>query len=487
MDGRSPERSLGKFSPRVYAKYPELDQVLLHYLGIEELIDRHTVNPELFESQSSLNFLTQRFILAPASTFRAFLLQYDRKYATVRSYFLPGALPKEILLKAAEAGNLQAFYTGIKLYPKYRNPKFLNQALSSAALGGHQVMIELVKDLGGHDVMSELIGTVAGGHLANLKSMLSKMEGPEPVYSRLTKVAVVKGQLDTLKYLTSLWAPTLAEWNKLFTHAGASGNQEVIDYLVSRGPDNYTKLIQGAIGYNHIDLANKYLDKPGLNYSDIFRSAYYGHKLDLAKFIAAGRTIDQDVLDECLKYHDQTPEAIEYLISLGASNYTGLVASFAGGNDLELFKQYYKEPGIDYEYVFSFALKYGNLEVASYMIEKNLIDLGRKDLNNYLRAIRVVNLKLFELLFRLGATDYNSVVKVGLSTDNLTLVKKYFDRSSLEVNRAFIKASSLKIYKYLLSKGTITQDTLDLALRIQRRSGPSIETAYLMSIGGNWR
>jgi hypothetical protein len=488
MDGRSPERSPGKFSPRVYAKYPELDQVLLHYLGIEELIDRHTVNPELFESQSSLNFLTQRFDLTPASTFRAFLLQYDRKYATVRSYFLPGAESEAILLKAAEAGNLEAFYTGIKLYPKYRNPKFLNHALNSAALGGHQVMIDLVKDLGGHDVMSELIGTVEGGHLAKLKTLLEITSLDTSRLYLLAISATYSGQLTTLKYLTSLQTIELKDYNYLLFEAGSNGNPVVIDYLISLGADDYSQLIESLIQNNYVDLALKYLDKPGLDYSNIFFSAFMINNLTLARLLATGRTINPNILDGLIAHIPKhvTSEGIDYLISLGAVNYSGLIDAILHHNRLDLFKQYYKCPGIDYMHVFNSALGEGRTKFLKFMLKHRLIKLTPTDLNKYLAIVELDDLSTFELLFSLGASNYAYVVRKALDLSKLKLADKYFDQANLDLNKLFREADAIEVYKYLSSKGSITQATLNFTLNKlsrSRRRHFSREKAYLITLG----
>jgi hypothetical protein len=215
------------FSPQIYSNYPVLDSVLLHYLDIESIVARHQVNPAVFETQGSLNLLAQRFDLPPSLSFPAFLAGYDAKYATIRSYSLPDAVPIRIILKAAEAGELQAFYLGLRRNPKYKNPTFLNRALIRAARGGHQVMIDLIKDLGGTSSESELIGTSEGGHLEKLKLLIARGNQLSRVLLvQLTNYAVKFGQLATVKYLITLWIPTRTDLKYLIRSAGKVGTKQ---------------------------------------------------------------------------------------------------------------------------------------------------------------------------------------------------------------------------------------------------------------------
>jgi hypothetical protein len=318
------------FSPQIYSNYLVLDSVLIYYLDIESLIQRHQVNPSAFETQESLNLLARRFDLPPSRTFSAFLARYDAKYPTVRSYFQPGAKPKRIMLRAAEAGNLQAFYLGIRRNSKYKTPTLLNIALRRAARGGHQAMIDLIKDLGGTSFKQEVLGTAEGGHLEKLKRLIS--DGQNLSRDRLFEVtddAFKFGQLTTVKYLTTLWMLDSFQWTHFARSAGYSGNQSIIDYVISQGVvgGNYTQVILGAISGGHLELAIRYMEKPGLDYPAIFRQAVRWNYLDLAKLLAQDLRIDQAVLNDLMSCVSgkTTYETIEYLISLGGYNYHDLI------------------------------------------------------------------------------------------------------------------------------------------------------------------
>jgi hypothetical protein len=455
------------FSPQIYANYPVLDSVLIYYLDIESLIQRHQVNPAAFETRESLNLLAQRFDLPASTTFLAFLDSYDAKYPTVRSYFLPGADPEAIILKAAEAGNLQAFYLGLRLNPEYKDSYVLNQALRLASRAGHQAMIDLIKDLGGTSFKQEVRGTAEGGHLEKLKCLISQGPNlPQNVLSQLTGDAARYGQLAAFKYLTILWTPLPYQWKSFAWAAGESGNQGMIDYVISQGEINYTPAILGAIIRGHLELAILYMDKPGLNYTSIFSQAFNLNYLDLAKLVARDHRINRKVLNELMEYDEPTTtyETIDYLISLGWNNYDGLVNQLAINDQIELFRRYYLGPGVDLIHVLNLGLENSSLEVVKFMLEHQLVPVTPDELNSYLTLV-AFNPELIALLFSLGATDYGIIVERGLIQGDLELAEKYFDQAlGLKLNAIFKRCTKIPVYQYLLSQGQIKQKTIDTTI-----------------------
>jgi hypothetical protein len=486
----SRKQSPNPFSPQVYANYPELDQIMLLYLGMEELVQRWKLEPELFEQPSSLNTLADRFDLPQAASFKALLKEYDTKYATTRSYFLRQFEPDRIMLQAAGAGNLQAFYDGLKLYPSYKEPLFLNEALRRAARGGHQVMIDLLKDLGASAMDDQLFGTIEGGHLDRLEDLIAGLDLDITRLDKLSERAAGWGQLEILEYLVSLWIPSLEQWNNLLYWAGEGGDRTLIEYLISQGANDYAGLIQGAIEVDNTDLVIEYLDAPDLDYDAILKAAILANNLVVAERVVQGRIFDPAVLNNLLGIgnQDSMVESIDYLISLGADDYTRLLWRLVALDHLELFKRYYRQPGINYEKVFIEALVYQNLSIIRYMFKKQLVKLDPAGLNSYLRKIRfhLVTVELLDLFFSLGATDYNYVIKKAISRGNLEVFKRYFHRSGLDPNQMFEKVHDLDIYKYLVETGEITQGTLDCKLtRLIPYDSASVTRIknYLISLG----
>jgi hypothetical protein len=474
------------FSPQIYGNYPVLDSILIHYLDIEGIIQRHQVNPVAFENRESLNLLAQRFDLPPSTTFPAFLSGYDRKYPTVRSYLLPGAKPKALMLKAAEAGELQAFYLGLRRNPEDKTSTFLDRALKWASRGDHPVMIDLIKDLGGTSFYEEVRGMAQGGHLEKLKPLIAPGKNlSQNVLFQVTDGAIKFGQLATVKYLTTLWMPDSFEWKSFAWSAGKSGNQEMIDYLISQGGHNYTEVILGAIAGGYLELVMRYMEKPGLDYLNIFGQAVNFNCLELAKLVVRDHRIDQAVINNLMSDVSKrtTYEKIDYLISLGGNNYDVLVSRLAIYDKIELFKRYYLGSGVDYAQVFNIGLMNSSLEVVKFMLEQHLIPVTVGALNKYLDMV-VFYPELIALLFSLGATDYQTIVERTLIHGDLKLAEKYFDQApGLSRNDIFKACTKIPVYRYLLSQGSITQKTVDATIARLEASGRHVKAKnYLSSL-----
>jgi hypothetical protein len=173
----SPNRTTqDKLNLKVYAQYPILDQIMLNYLDMDGILELYAQNHETFETQGALNVLTQRFNLpGPFRIFRSLLAAYDRHYPTVRSYHRINKklsygeqlkVVKRIILQAALEGNIQAVINGFKLYPGLIRERFLNDVLKQAAIGGHEVIIDLLLELGATNENNEIVvGALDGGHI----------------------------------------------------------------------------------------------------------------------------------------------------------------------------------------------------------------------------------------------------------------------------------------------------------------------------------
>jgi hypothetical protein len=445
---------------------------------MEEILTLQSYDPEVFETREVLNLLAYRFGLSQTKTFRHLLYAYDMKYPTIRSYFLPGALPEEIILKAAEAGNLNAFYEGLKLYPRYREPKFLVRCLWSAARGGDEVMIDLIKDLGGSSKKFELIGAAEGGHLEKLKRLVGDYPDPYVIGPALA-VAVGNGKLEVVKYLFDLIKPNLEELNRLLRMASQAEYDDLVDYLISRGANDYTGIVLDAINQNRRDTVNKYLEMPGVNYGRVLELVLGYHDLKRAKEIMRGRTVGLTVLNKIMGQVNKfsRPDEIDYLIALGSNNYKGLMSSLISQDSLSLFKAY--QTKVSYPEAFRIALDHASVSILNYLVTENLVPVA--SLNQYLETVRLDSPKVIPLLFSLGATDYTLIVVRSLKSGDLRLVKKYFDQANLDLDEAFQLASP-KLYKYLVSRGPISQATLNQALDSVRNNQPQV-AKYLVSLG----
>ena len=320
MDKRSPstgssvKRSLNIPKPSTlavplvldaYTQHPEvatLDQIMLHYLGIEEILKLYRQNYERFETLQTLGTLALRFNLPAATTFKQLLKSYDMHYATVRSYLYKNRSPKEILFQAAKEGDIQAMYNQLKLYPKLRKKHVYTSALYKAAVGGHRAIIDLLLELGA-DKHEILVGAAKGGHLSLVIEELAKVDKKGIIDSRLAEIArlaAANNQLEVLDYILSINASKRV-LNFALGGAGTSANTATIEYLIAKGADGYTALVEGAIEGDHFELFKQYYGKVGPEESYyIFQTAIDNLRLDVVRYLFESGVVDEDELVEAL-------------------------------------------------------------------------------------------------------------------------------------------------------------------------------------------
>ena len=292
-----------------YTQHPEvatLDQVMLPYLGMEEILTLYRYNYEhtvgrRFETRQTLNTLAIRYKLPAATTFKQLLQAYDMQYATVRSYLYNNRSPKELLYQAALEGDIQAMYNQLKLYPELRKITIYNYARERAARGGHRAIINLLLELGADKGLT-IIGAAEGGHLDLVKEEIAGAR--KDSFRRLSLATVAhsaaaNNQREVLDYILSLKS-TKPVLKGAMQGAGISGNIATIEYLVARGADDYAALVQGAVEGGHFDIFKQYYDTygPGELY-DTFRAAMNYRRLDVVRYLFERGVVDDvDLVEE---------------------------------------------------------------------------------------------------------------------------------------------------------------------------------------------
>ena len=292
---------------RSYVEHPEvatLNQIMLHYLEIEEILklyrqDReHTVGRR-FETRQALGTLATRFDLPAAVDFKQLLRAYDMQYATVRSYLYNNRIPEQILYQAALEGNVQAFYNQLKLYPELRNEKLYTTALVYAAEGGHEAIMELLFDLGAQDTEAVLSGAAKGGQLTLVLRELAKGVEAGDIEKAVMDAAAYRHKDVVVALLEYRINDDILE--EAMAGAGKSGDTDIIEYVISRGGNNYVSLIDYASIHRHFDVVRKYwdkLDNPTIEFSDnIFHSAISRVDLATVKFLVERKLVSQGRLE----------------------------------------------------------------------------------------------------------------------------------------------------------------------------------------------
>ena len=292
---------------RAYTEHPEvatLNQIMLHYLDIEEILKLYRQNYEQFETRQALDTLTQRFKLPAAADFKQLLQAYDMQYATVRSYLYNNRIPRKILYQAAVEGNIQAFYNQLKLYPKLRKKTVYTEALGRAAEGGHEVIMELLFDLGAKDKHATiLVGAAKGCQLELVLKELDK--GVEDLHIQYAvKNAASHRHKDVVATLLD-YSTTSQILTQAMIGAGQSGDIAMIDYIISRGGDDYKEMINTAAIYQRLNVIRHYWDKLTKNHRRtnelIAGCATDRANLEMVKFVIEKKLANQEQLSNNLK------------------------------------------------------------------------------------------------------------------------------------------------------------------------------------------
>ena len=276
-----------------YTQHPEvttLDQIMLHYLGMEEILKLYQHNYEQFETRQTLNTLSIKFQLPTATTFKQLLRDYDMQYATVRSYLYNNRSPKHILFQAALEGDIQALYNQLKLYPKLRKKNTYTEALENAARGGHRAIIDLLLELGAESSRI-LIGAVKGGQLALVKEEVAKAGKIKA--AKLANLAAFNDRMEVLVYILSIDA-SKDVLNKALEGAGGNGNIAMIEYLITKGADDYLMLVEAAAEQDQLEVFKKYYHKVNrANFAELFKVAAEERSLDIVKYLFEQRGVPE--------------------------------------------------------------------------------------------------------------------------------------------------------------------------------------------------
>ena len=270
-----------------YSQHPEvatLDQIMLQYLEMEEILKLYRHNYEPFETRQTLNTLALRFQLPTATTFKQLLKSYDMQYATVRSYLYNNRSPKQILYQAALEGEIQAMYNQLKLYPKLRAKHVYDETLYKAAAGGHRAIMDLLLELGA-DSSRILQGAVKGGQLALVKEEVAKVGKKRIKVSRLANLAALNNRMQVLTYLLSL-NPSLYTLNSALEGAGGNGSMELIEYLIAKGANNYFMLVEAAAERDQLEVFKKYYHKVNrANFVELFKVAVEERSFSIINYL----------------------------------------------------------------------------------------------------------------------------------------------------------------------------------------------------------
>ncbi len=178
----------------------------------------------ILNQPSVLSDLSHKFKLTRYyTTFPEFLSDYDKKYATIRSYQYDNRIPEEIFLQAATEGDLPAILYGLSEL----NIEAYNDALINASGGGHLEIVKIMLKCG-----------------AMLRSMAAD-------------AAADNGHIDIIKLLIDHGAWT---YESFACRAARNGHINIVVYLVENYEIDNFKVACLSVIVVHINIVELFLD-----------------------------------------------------------------------------------------------------------------------------------------------------------------------------------------------------------------------------------
>lgn len=114
----------------------------------------------------------------------------------------------------------------------------------------------------------------------------------DPIRDAIFQVAS-EGHVEIMDYILKMVFNNKKYVNAAMYTAGYNGNQKFIDYLISKGADNYKNLIVGAVLGKKIEVFKKYMDKPDVLNQQLFLDVVKSNNLEIIKIIADKLTINE--------------------------------------------------------------------------------------------------------------------------------------------------------------------------------------------------
>ena len=131
-----------------------------------------------------------------------------------------------------------------------------------------------------------------------------------PLLSRCTYVAAKYSRMAVLDYILSLNA-SKSVLSQAMNGGGKGGDIKVIEYLVSKGGDDYVSLLGGASEGGHLIIVKKYYSKlKPEELRGVFYIALYDLSLDIVKYLFERSVVARATLHKALNNIQKTRKQV---------------------------------------------------------------------------------------------------------------------------------------------------------------------------------
>ena len=356
-------------------------KTVINHLNVDELIELYSKSlliPFILNKPEVLSLLTIKYGLYQIETFREFIDAYDEKYVTLRC--LKKYSHEECLIRASGVGNLETI-TGLSKMFNVFSMSATYIAAETAAENGKLDAVQLLLDTFNisHYNRCTLANSAAkNGHI-NIAFLLVPNAPPRTLKNWASYLAIGGDTNKVLAYikddkeliesaaegaaegghieLTQLLITKRADHKKLLEFAVRSGNDELVDYILSLGDCNYSSVLIAAIKSNNQKLIDRFMhlhEDP----DDILSAAVQSGNIDIVTKYLQPVSEDQDYIHESI----------------------GMAAEKGHCNVVDILAPYVER---GYETALHGAADAGLLEDVKYYVSR-----GAKELNEVLEAAK---------------------------------------------------------------------------------------------------
>src|SRR5579875_420955 len=349
----------------------------------------------------------------------------------------------------------KGYYLNIKkLGLKNQN---LNKALFFATKGGHWPIDKLLISNGANNWVLAFNGACYDRHIDLIDFMYQNIvKDYNKIFEQINNCKDTKFKNFIYRYLPefvniksveSLINDNLDIWNMGLYCVCKTGNQNLIDYFISKGA-NPERGISGACNSVYIDLIDYLITKGATVYDFVLYYACKSGRKDVVDYIIP--KIQKDNIDYNYGLEGAckigNKDLIEFMISKGANNWNRALkyACKSGNRDIV---EYIIQQGVTYLDLGLYAAsQYGHKDIVEYMIQ-----MGANKFNRALQyACKGGHIDIVEYLVQLGANDWNRGLIAAWSNGHTNIVEYLVKKDVNDLTRGLILACK-KGYKDIVN------------------------------------
>jgi hypothetical protein len=474
--------------------------IIISMLDMRDIITLMKVNKffyDIINQKETIFCLSKQFKLKRTQSIKNLLTLYHSKYISINS--LDYMSKNKCLLRSCTTGNIKMVKYLLDQYKFSRKkldfcvsraarknqknvvdyfiendlPKDFNRIMANACFGGNTEIVNKMLELGADEYNYCAWAAARNNHREIIYHMLSL--GADN-YLDIACGAARGGNLDLLNIFMDF--SNIENLNIAMFNAVYGGNLDIVEYLISKGANDFNRGLIASSKIGNLDITNLMLKNNANNYHIAFRVALNYGKLNILKIL---------------------PE-------LDIENYNNaIIRAIAGNKSLEIISFIFNKGVNNYKYMMYLASFIGSMRIVKFLIGRiseyneglkgaskggfiNIVRLMLKlNADNFNESmVDASNIKIVKILIKKGADNYEDTMESASRKGYLDIIKLMVKKGAKNFTTCLYNAckfNHLDIVKFLAEN--VSDDDLNYALMIASQEGHYNIVRYLVSIGAD--